>query len=179
MLLSKGACSKRERFMQFQEQPEFPLTPVIIFKPLPKSCSFWLVEWRHSREEGGNSMLCKQILYLKGNKKSTKTAVKYLHFCRFRQNIKSSCTVKSPVPFLSILSSLPPPVCALLLLLSVWRAAATKRDPLHSYGDRAGDPPGVWDNTHPAEPPAKYICEMFLKNRHKIFGYTIIPFFFF
>lgn len=124
-------------------------------------------------------MLCKQILYLKGNKKSTKTAVKYLHFCRFRQNIKSSCTVKSPVPFLSILSSLPPPVCTLLLLFSVLRAAATKRDPLHSYGDRAGDPPGVWDNTHPAEPPEKYICEMFLKNRHKIFGYSIIPFFFF
>lgn len=36
----------------------------------------------------------------RGIKKSTKNAVKYLHLWRFRQNIKSSCTVKSPVLFL-------------------------------------------------------------------------------
>lgn len=69
-----------------------------------KCCRFSLVECKNRREEGGNVMLCKQILYLKENKKSTKTAVKYLHLWRFRQNIKSSCTVKSPVLFLSILS---------------------------------------------------------------------------
>lgn len=61
---------------------------------------------KNRREEGGNVMLCKQILYLKGNKKSTKNAVKYLHLWRFRQNIKSSCTVKSPVLFLYFFSFL-------------------------------------------------------------------------
>jgi len=46
--------------------------------------------------------------------------------------------VKSPVLFLSVLSSLHPPVCALLLLCSAARAAVAKKDHLQSHRDGAG-----------------------------------------
>lgn len=52
--------------------------------------------------------------------------------------MKSSRTVESPVLFLSVLSSLLPSVCALLLLLSASRAAAAEEYCLQSHRDGAG-----------------------------------------
>lgn len=146
MPLPMGTFSKGRVIYTISRKSSVLAHTVITFKPLPKQrCRFSLVECKNRREEGGNVMLCKQILYLKGNKKSTKTAVKYLHLWRFRQNIKSSCTVKSPVLFLSILSSLPPSVCPLQMLISALRAADTETN--YPQSDRDGA--GVWLAGHP------------------------------
>lgn len=129
------SLAKGEQLLRSQEKTAFPLTGVITFKPLPKKAADFH-SWIERTEERKEEMLCYVNKYStwRGIKKPTKPAVKYLHLWRFRQNIKSSCTVKSPFLFLSLLHS----ACPFLLFLSVLRAAAIKKDHLWSQRDGAG-----------------------------------------